>query len=68
MILLHSFAPALFLIAQGHEPVTVERYDDGSLLIAFSDEARPAWQSYQTAKHRLNDRVEAAMKHRHEQR
>jgi hypothetical protein len=60
MIFLHSFAPALFLLGRGHEPVSVDRYEDGSLQIAFSDEARPAWQEYQTVKRHLNDLVATA--------
>ena len=57
MILLHSFAPAIFLLSRGFEPLSTERHDSGIVEFAFSDAARPALTEYTATKKRLNDLI-----------
>jgi hypothetical protein len=57
MVLVYSFAPAIFLYSRGFEPLSIERHESGAIEFAFSDEARPALRDYNAAKLRLNELV-----------
>jgi hypothetical protein len=60
MIILHAFAPVLFLLSRGIEPLSIERNDNGIVEYVFSDASRPALHEYSTLKRRLNEIIEAA--------
>jgi hypothetical protein len=58
MILLHSFAPALFLFSRGFEPLSIERQESGAVEYAFADASRAALHEYSMLRQRLNELID----------